>query len=241
MADNPYSYPSSGYRDPNQPVPLNRVEDLFRIDVGLLTLERGERLTRSYRSVEGDARHLYRWTVRDYITRSNVQRGAVLDEVEHLIRLTSDEPFVMPDGDCLVMKDGLPLAKSEMPFTAAGQKASVVLGAAVDIPVTHVLQEIERERIDSRNAEWFGWSHTKYTREAHFKIINTRKEAIEFELVYEIIADLIDANPDETETIRLVYPYSGSSRYHNPSRNTWRFTIEPGEEKILIVKHIRRE
>ncbi|MCH7903767.1 MAG: hypothetical protein IH944_04275 [Armatimonadetes bacterium] len=240
--DNPYYYPSSNvYRDPNQPVPLNRVEDLFRIDVGLLTLERGERLTRSYRSVEGDARHLYRWTVRDYITRSNVQRGAVLDEVEHLIRLTSDEPFVMPDGDCLVMKDGLPLAKSEMPFTAAGQKASVVLGAAVDIPVTHVLQEIERERIDSRNTEWFGWSHTKYTREAHFKIVNTRKEAIEFELVYEIIADLVDANPDETETIRLVYPYSGSSRYHNPSRNTWRFTIEPGEEKILIVKHIRRE
>lgn len=239
--DNPYTYPSTGYRDPNQPVPLNRVEDLFRIDVGPMTLERGERLTRSYRTVEGDARHLYRWTVRDYITRSGSPRGVLLDEVEHLIRLTSDEPFVMPDGDCLIMKDGLPLAKSEMPFTAAGQDANVVLGAAVDIPVTHTLHDIKREVLNFQNTEFPGRAHTKFTREAHFKIVNTRKEAIEFELVYEIIADLIDAEPDETETIRLVFPYQGSSRYHRPSRNTWRFTIEPGEEKTLTVKHIRRE
>jgi len=190
-------------------------EDVFLYDLGKITLQPGDRLTRPLLNmgIPYELVHTYE--------DSNNPKG-----VQKSLRLRNDSNVPLTPGTCLVLKDGKLLANSTMPFAAKSQKANIDLGGVLDVKVFSTGGTVKREQVkDSKPARYL------LTDRKTFFVENPREEAIDFELTTEVDGRVVD---DGGGTITDVNPYfarSPVSRY----RVEWRFKVPPRSHKKVEV------
>lgn len=198
-----------------------RIEDLFSYPLGKLSLMPGDRLTRLLLREAPDYERLYRWE----ITFKQVQYQAPQERtrVLKLLRLSNRGKAPWTGGLALVMKDGNPLAQTEMPFTAVGQEADLELGEVQDIPVTREARELKREPV-----QFFNRSYTAITVETKLTIENSRSEPIVIEVRHDLSGDVLEASGAEVTTLGTALNAANKN-----SRVLWTVTLAPGEKKEL--------
>lgn len=198
-----------------------RIEDLFSYPLGKLSLMPGDRLTRLLLKEAPGFERLYRWE----ITFKTIQYQAPQERsrVLKLLRLSNRGKAPWTGGLALVMKDGNPLAQTEMPFTAVGQEADLELGEVQDIPVTREARELKREP-----AQLFNRTYTAITVETKLMIENSRSEPIVIEVRHDLSGDVLEAPGAEVTTLGTALNAANKN-----SRVLWTVRLAPGEKKEL--------
>ena len=151
------------------------------------------------------------------------QQPTERSRVLKILRLTNKGKSPWTGGLALVMKDGSPLAQTEMPYAAPGQDANIELGEVQDVPVTKDAKEIKREPAQQYNRQY-----TLITVETRLSVENTRTEAFTIEVRHDVVGEVIDAPGAEIATLGAALNAANKN-----SRVTWTITLKPGEKREL--------
>ena len=204
---------------------MDRVEDLFSYALGRVTMAPGDRLTRQFLKETATYERLYRWEIA--MKQVQYQNPTERSRVLKILRLSNRGKNPWTGGLALVMKDGSPLAQTEMPYAAAGQDANLELGEVQDVPVTKEAKEIKREQVQMYNR-----TYALITVETHLTVENTRTEEFTIEVRHDVSGEILEAPLAEVTTLGTAL-----SAVNKNSRVQWTITLKPGEKRELVYKH----
>lgn len=198
-----------------------RVEDLFAYPLGKLSMAPGDRVTRQFLKETAPYERLYRWEVA--MKAVQYQQPTERSRVLKILRLTNKGKSPWTGGLALVMKDGSPLAQTDMPYAAPGQEANIELGEVQDVPVTKDAKEIKREQTQQYNRQY-----TLITVETRLSVENTRTEAFTIEVRHDVVGEVLEAPGAEIAALGTALNAANKN-----SRVTWTITLKPGEKREL--------
>ncbi|CAN5434015.1 hypothetical protein BH11ARM1_BH11ARM1_03850 [soil metagenome] len=195
----------------------NRVESLYAYPLGDLSLEPGDRLTRRLFKQDTNYESLFKWNA----DNANVK-------VDNVLRLTNDSKVPWTGGLTMVVKNEIPLAQVDMPFTSVGQHADLSLGLASDIIVSRNDRVV---RTEETSLEYY--PHLilrKSVEEVSLQLQNTRDEAANVEITVGMTGEVtIDGGAT------VVQDRSLNDQFNLGHRGTWLITLQPGEKKQLTI------
>lgn len=220
--NNNYNSQESGQNPPADA--LSRLEDLYSYPLGKVSMEPGDRLTRMLLEDRAAYERLYRWEITQY-RRQPYEQPTERSRVVKLLRLKNRGKLPWTGGKAMVLKDSSPLAQTEMPFTAAGQDASLELGEVQDIPVTRVSKEIKREQVSLLRTYY-----NAVTVETTLAVENPRNEAFTIEIRNDVSGEVLAAEGAEITTLGTAL-----NSLNKNSRVTWTVTLKPGEKRQFTV------
>lgn len=216
ISDSRRGYGSDGSSKPN------RMESIYAYNLGQLTLARGSRLTKALFQDPTTVESLVKW-------QANWSDNDVLTSILR-IKNSGDQPWTT--GPVFIVRDNVPLAQVEMPFTAAGKTADLSTGKVQDVVVQRREKEIAREVVtDPRSAT------TKVSQldsEIRFSAENVRSETTTIELVAQVPGDILEKGEASVDKLPIHH-----SMYNRFNEIKWRVTLQPGEKKELLLK-VRR-
>jgi len=208
------SYEKSGQLLPND-ANVFRSESLYAYPIGPTTLEPGDRLTKLLFEQQSHYRTVYHWDAAD----GN-------DPVQEFLRIHDDAKTPWTGGVATVAKSGIPLAQTDMPFTAPGHDADLTLGQAPDILMDKDVQETKAEPIPSVNKQPARVRLTELTR---ISATNTKDEAVTLEIVLTLPGEVTTADAKVEKLPRRF------GDLNQQVHLTWTLQLAPGEQKKIQV------
>lgn len=222
--DAQYSNSSQAQQERSADESLARVEDLYSYPLGKVSLDPGDRLTRILVDESAHYERLYRWEV-SMVRSQPYDQPHERDRVVKLLRLQNRGKLPWTGGKALVMKDNNPLAETDMPFTAAGQDASLELGDVQDIPVNRTSKELRREQTTI-----LGRYYNAVTVETTLTVENPRSEAITMEIRHDVGGEVLSAEGAEITVMGTALTSANKN-----SRVQWTITLKPGEKRQFTM------
>ncbi len=189
-----------------------RSESLYAYPIGKQTLEPGDRLTKLLFEQSSHYRTIYHWEAVD-----------TNNPVEEFLRVHNDGKNPWTGGVATIAKAGIPLAQTDMPFTATGHDADLALGKAPDVMTDKDVHETNAEQILPRKLG--EQARVRLTEETRLSVTNTKDEPITVEIVLTLPGDV---KSDAGKAEKLPRRYGDL----NPKvRLTWTLQLGPGEQK----------
>ncbi|MFI5385932.1 MAG: hypothetical protein ACHQ50_07405 [Fimbriimonadales bacterium] len=193
-----------------------RSESLYAYPIGPTTLEPGDRLTRLLFEQASHYRTIYHW---------DAESGN--NPVEQYVRVHNDGKTPWTGGVVTISKTGIPLAQTDMPFTAVEKDADLALGKAPDVLMDKDVQETKAEQIPNPNRKAGENLHVRLTEETQMSATNTKDEAITLEIVLTLAGD-VTAPGAKVEKLPRRYG-DLNAKVHL----TWTLQLGPGEQKKI--------
>jgi len=234
-------------------------EDLYVFTVKHVTLKKGQRLVMPVAEFTIPYKDVYVLDVSATPppeVRSNLgsdqqaqlARMMSAPKVMHKIRLTNKSDYPLTTAPALIFRDEKVLGQGLMTYAAVGGEEDLTLTTAVDIKV----KKTEKQTLRTPNAAMFnGHQYFKMDLEGKITLTNYRKDAVDLEVVRNVLGNVTAADHDGTvEMVNMLedlgvgageYPYWWG-RYSWPwwwhhfngiGRITWKFTLEPGKSSDL--------
>jgi hypothetical protein len=208
----------------NQAIAAQRLEDLFTFPLDQVSLKPGEKLSRVLSRTASEATTHYIWDVDEFPGSS---QGA---KIRRVLTLSNKSKGAWPTGAVLVTRENIPLAETEMPFTAIGKAADLELGTAEDLPKTQTIKETSREAQLMPD----GSTNQLVTYEIELSVENTRNAIIPLDLRLNVLGDITQADGAILSPTNLV-----QSALNPSSEAVWHLKLEPGEKKTLKATYKR--
>jgi hypothetical protein len=208
-----------------------RVEELFKFDLGKVSLEPGERLTRSLFSSPSEHTTFFRVALVQLHQQSQQLAGTRQLTVTRILRLENKSSHAWTHGLCVLMRDGIMFARTDMPFTAPGKHAGLALGSPEDIEASWTATETHRESVPDpyvRNV-----LRTRITVASNLVLVNNRNEAVMMEVVADLHGDVLDPGDGEV-TI------SGFDQYAINRRSIIKWRVSVAAESTHTVQFLYR-
>ena len=216
---------------------LNRAEDLFYYSIPDFTCRRGDTAMRKVFSLSVPYRHVYTCAVPNQdglMMRS--RRGMPIAQVFHCVRLTNTGELPWSTGILTCTSGGRLVARSTLPFAAAGQEALLQLSRTLDADVSCREQLVFKGRSASRaraHSEEQKASPSVYC--GFLTLHNKSAKPMDMELT-KAISGTAKETSHEGE-ISVSPSYSGNAH----SLITWKVRLEPGEKKVLKYSYDYQE
>lgn len=143
-----------------------------------------------------------------------------------MLRITNSGANTWPEGQALVVKDGVPMARITLPFVGPTSSADLTIADVAEIPHAVEVREVERE---PRSAPY----RFVVTHEAEVTLRNTRDEPMTLELTFEVEGAVTDTGG---ASVRRLLQES-ATRSNPYSALDWRVTLAPGEEREFRFRY----
>jgi len=192
-----------------------RSESLYAYPIGPTTLEPGDRLTKLLFEQQSHYRTVYHWEAED-----------ANNPVEEFLRIHNDAKKPWTGGVVTVAKTGIPLAQTDMPFTAPAHDADLTIGKAPDIITDKDVQETKAEPLPAVNKQPVRIRLTELTR---MSATNTKDEPVILEIVLTLPGDVTAADAKIEKLPRRF------GDLNQKVHLTWTLQLAPGEQKRITV------
>jgi hypothetical protein len=206
---------------------LQRIESTHIYDFGKITLEAGGRITRIL--AKADATYESLVIAGQTLQSDWHQMGDSAGDLPatNVLRVQNNDNSPLLGGPCLVIKDGVPLAKLVFPFTGPKAEATIDLGAANDLKIEKSFQVTGRKESPTTSP---GWVSIKTTGIIRFSIRNYRDEKVKLEL-----ASVQSGEPVEPGGARIVQLPSVRNDLTPAFRAIWVIELAPNEKKDVSI------
>ncbi|MEQ1932275.1 MAG: hypothetical protein ABL962_00150 [Fimbriimonadaceae bacterium] len=210
---NDYSDTRSDNRILNEPE-VNRSFGIYKIPMGKLTMEPGERLTRNLFSSKGTVRRSVELTFTQSLVPAKFDR----------ISIKNDSGLTWIPGKCTILEGGAPIAVTAMPFCPPKQECSIVLGQTDDIKTDFVSEGGPVERVTLKS----GIKGSVPTTFNDITMENLRDEPVEIEFRFSY--ESFDLECSEGKVIKVLL-----TETQRKSTLTHIFTLKPNETKKMRI------
>ncbi|HTQ09982.1 MAG TPA: hypothetical protein VMI31_07935 [Fimbriimonadaceae bacterium] len=195
-----------------------RSESLYAYPIGPTTLEPGDRLTKLLFAQPSHYKTVYRWDAADANT-----------PVQEFLRVHNDAKNPWTGGVATVTKEGIPLAQTDMPFTAVGHDADLGLGTAPDILTDKGVEETKAEEIPNPNRKQGENLKVRLTELTRMSATNTKDEPVTLEIVLTLPGEVTAEGAKMEKLPRRFGDLNAQVRI------TWTLQLAPGEQKKISV------
>jgi len=206
---------------------LQRIESTHLYDFGKITLEPGARITRVLSKDDATYDSL---VIAKQVWESNWTRISISPEnlaATNVLRVQNKSKNPWVGGPCLVIKDGVPLAKLTFPFTGPNAEATIGLGDAKDVTIEKSFQVTNRVETPKDNQ---GRVAQKTNSVIRFSIHNYRDEKIKLELTSEQVGQSVD--PGGARVVQLPGRWDAQT---GAFRAIWVIELGPNETKDVSL------
>jgi|GEM_PF-5090943 len=223
-----FRFGSSATEEPKAPLPSDagmfRRESLYAYPIGPTTLEPGDRLTKLLFKQPSHYRTIYRW---DAAEANN--------PVGEFLRIHDDGKTPWTGGVVTVAKAGIPLAQTDMPFTATGHDADLSLGQAPDILTDKDVQETKAVTIPNPNRKAGEALRVRLTELTRMSATNTKDEPVTLEIVLTLPGEVAAT---DAKIVKLPRRFGDLNQQVHL---TWTLQLVPGEQKKIEATntHVR--
>lgn len=240
-----------------------KVEDLYVFPLRNVTLRKGQRMVVPVAEVAAPYKDVYTldlaagppqevWQSFGNEQKAEAAKMLAAPKVMHKIRLTNTTGSPFTTAPALILNEGKVVAQSLMLYTTPGSQVDLAVTAALDVGVRKTDQEVKR----THNAET--WEKNTYARvdlEGTITLVNRKKEALEVEVVRNVIGNVDKADNDgKAQMLNVLeddaamalareqgypswwgwynWPYWWS-HFNGMGRVTWTVKLEPGKKVEL--------
>ncbi len=200
-----------------QQAQADRVESLYAYPLGKLSLEPGDRMARMLFSQPAPYSNLFIWNV------------DVSTQVSNILRLTNNSKVPWTGGRALVLKNEIPLAQLEMPFTPVGQVANIELGKSQDIVVGKEVRQLRTE--DATFPKLPKEVFRRTVEETVLTVTNTRSEPAQVEVRLTFVGEALETSGAKITKVGPLDAYN--LKFHAQ----WTMSLAPGATKeVKLVR-----
>ncbi|MEQ1821382.1 MAG: hypothetical protein ABL949_02615 [Fimbriimonadaceae bacterium] len=193
---------------------VNRSFGIYKIPMGKLTMEPGERLTRNLFSSKG--------TVRRYVELAFTQ--SLSPTIRDRISIKNESGLTWIPGKCTILEGGAPIAVTGMPFCPPNQECSIFLGETDDVKVDSTSEGGPMERATLKS----GFKGSVPTTLNDITMENLRDEPVEIDFRFSY--DSYDLECSEGKVVKIFL-----SETLRKCNLTHKFTLKPGEVKKMRI------
>lgn len=216
----------------NYPAAPVSEQDLHLYDLGPRTLGVGERLYVPLLTDDIGVQHRYSWTLRPHVTPQGGYRSPAPDQtppVVHTLELVNDGAGPWTTGSLMIYGASTPLSRTQMPYTAAGDRATVQIAEARDIrrKITERRQTSPSEK--PATVTRFKRIYERVRIEGILELENLAGSARPIRIDQMLRGRVVTADDDpKTETL------TPTPNDINPTRTlTWEFDLPPGKQRTI--------
>ncbi|RPI63566.1 MAG: hypothetical protein EHM48_02235 [Planctomycetaceae bacterium] len=242
-----------------------QAEDLFIYTVKHVTLKKGQRMVLPIVEFTLPYKDVYVLDISitppsdvfktfDNNRQAEIARLLAAPKAMHKIRLTNKSEYPLTTAPVIILKNDRILAQGMMTYTSIGGKTDLGITTAVDINV----RKIDKETKRTPNAErWDGYEYARIDLAGKITLTNYRKEAVEIEVVRNVLGNIDEADHEGTiDKVNVLedatfgasgYPYGYSypswwrwygwpywwSHFNGVGRITWNVKLEAGKTADL--------
>lgn len=228
--DESYRYQQGG----DQKAEVRRLDDLYTIPAGRLTLAPGDRVAKELFRAKVGYQNYYRWeSGASRTSSSSSSNERMSSSVHRILRLETKERTPLPAGLCVVTKAGIPMAQVNLPFTPPQMPVDLDLGEVTDIVADYSEMVVSRDRV-SEPVGATTYSFIKQTMEVSLAMANPRNQPIDVEIRFNFWGQ-----PEGATDGKVIAWYSAGSQ--NPGQSViWRKHLEPGQRDSFKFRYWMR-
>ncbi|MCC5846358.1 MAG: hypothetical protein JJU05_19080 [Verrucomicrobia bacterium] len=199
--------------------------DLFFYSLENVNLKRGERGYYPLFTSEVPYESVYDCHISDTQQNERNRGETFAEDVWHALRLSNTSKMPWTTAPALVMRNGMIMGQDTLYYTSLGGQTLLRFSKALDVRVSSVEREIERERnVRYRNSTW-----NLVTVEGTISLVNLKPVAVTV-TVRRTVEGEITLNPFDAG---LTVPRSGITAVNPTSDLTWEVNIPPRETAEL--------
>ncbi len=199
--------------------------DLFFYSLKNVNLKRGERGYYPLFTTEVPYESIYDCHIGDAQQNERNRGETLAEDVWHALRLSNTSKTPWTTAPALVTRDGMIMGQDTLYYTSLGSQSLLRFSKALDVRVSSVERETERERnVRYRNTTW-----NLVTVDGAINLVNLKPVEVTV-IVRRTVEGEITANPlDATLTL----PRAGITSVNPTSDLTWEVKIQPRETAEL--------
>jgi hypothetical protein len=207
----------------------NKLEDLYFFQLGNIELEPNSRVIVPIKTINVTYEDVYTCTLPVNSTSTKVD---FKPEVVHKYNISNKSDIPLTTGPVLVLnKDELPIAQTELKYTAIGGKQGIKLSNAIDVSIGNEETEIKRNENAKKikNGEQFDLVYY----EGKINIRNLQNKKIKLLLNKNLLGNVEVASKSGTIKKRKGY----QNKENSFSEISWEIELQPNENVDLTYKY----